>query len=77
VLPVLPIILASAMQAGRHGPLAIAAGMCLSFVTIGMFIATAGHSIGLNDLLMAQIGAVMMSFWCRNLITHSPLQQHR
>jgi len=60
VLPVLPIILASAMQAGRHGPLAIAAGMCLSFVTIGMFIATAGHTIGLNDLLMAQIGAVMM-----------------
>jgi len=60
VLPVLPIILASAMQAGRHGPLAIAAGMCLSFVTIGMLIATVGHSIGLNEQLMSQIGAVMM-----------------
>jgi len=60
VLPVLPIILASAVQAGRHGPLAIAAGMCLSFVTIGMLIATAGHTIGLTDQLMSQIGAVMM-----------------
>jgi len=63
VLPVLPIILASAMQAGRHGPLAIAAGMCISFVSIGMLIATAGHSIGLNEQLMSQIGAVtMMAF---------------
>ncbi len=60
VLPVLPIILASAMQAGRHGPLAIAAGMCLSFVTLGMLIATFGHSIGLTEQLMSRIGAVMM-----------------
>lgn len=60
VLPVLPIVLASAMQAGRYGPLAIAAGMCLSFVSLGMLIATFGHSIGLNDVLMSQIGAVMM-----------------
>ena len=27
VLPVLPIVLGSALQSGRHGPLAIAAGM--------------------------------------------------
>ncbi|MBX2837345.1 MAG: cytochrome c biogenesis CcdA family protein [Gammaproteobacteria bacterium] len=60
VLPVLPIILASAMQAGRHGPLAVAAGMCLSFVTLGMLIATFGHTIGLTDQLMSRIGAVMM-----------------
>jgi cytochrome c biogenesis protein CcdA len=60
VLPVLPIILASALQAGRHGPLAIAAGMCISFVTIGMFVATVGYSIGLTEQLMSQIGAIMM-----------------
>ncbi len=60
VLPVLPIVLASAMQAGRYGPLAIAAGMCISFVTLGMLIATFGHSIGLNDTRMSEIGAVMM-----------------
>ena len=60
VLPVLPIVLASAMQAGRYGPLAIAGGMCLSFVTLGMLIATFGHSIGLTDTRMSEIGAVMM-----------------
>jgi len=60
VLPVLPIVLASAMQAGRYGPLAIAGGMCISFVSLGMLIATFGHSIGLTDTLMSQIGAVLM-----------------
>ena len=60
VLPVLPIVLASAMQAGRYGPLAIAGGMCLSFVTLGMLIATFGYSIGLTDTRMSEIGAVMM-----------------
>ncbi len=60
VLPVLPIILASALQAGRHGPLAIAAGMCISFVSIGMLVATVGYSIGITEQLMSQIGAIMM-----------------
>lgn len=60
VLPVLPIVLASALQAGRHGPLAIAAGMSLSFVVLGMTVATVGHSIGLTEDLLAQIGAVLM-----------------
>lgn len=60
VLPVLPIVLASAMQAGRHGPLAIAAGMSLSFVILGMTVATVSHSIGLTESLLSKIGAVLM-----------------
>lgn len=60
VLPVLPIVLASGLQAGRHGPLAIAAGLCLSFVTFGMLIATIGHSVGLTEQVLAQIGAILM-----------------
>ncbi|MFK7853326.1 MAG: cytochrome c biogenesis CcdA family protein [Granulosicoccus sp.] len=60
VLPVLPIVLASAMQAGKHGPLAIAAGLCVSFVTFGMFVATVGHSIGLTEQVLARTGAVLM-----------------
>lgn len=60
VLPVLPIVLASAMQAGRHGPLAVAAGMCVSFVTFGMLVATVGQSIGLTEQVLTQTGAVLM-----------------
>lgn len=60
VLPVLPIVLASALQAGRHGPLAIAAGLCVSFVTFGMLVSTVGYSIGLTEQTLAQVGAVLM-----------------
>ena len=60
VLPVLPIVLASALQAGKYGPLAVAAGMSISFVALGMFVATVGYTIGLTETLLAQIGAVLM-----------------
>jgi len=60
VLPVLPIVLASALQAGRHGPLAIAAGMGVSFVALGMLVATVGHSIGLTEELLSRVGAILM-----------------
>lgn len=60
VLPVLPIVLASSLQANRYGPLALAAGMSVTFVIFGMFVAAVGQSVGLSDVLIAQIGAVMM-----------------
>lgn len=60
VLPVLPIVLGSAVQANRHGPLALAAGMGLSFVALGLLVATSGRAIGLTEELLSQIGAVMM-----------------
>ncbi|MBE1282371.1 MAG: cytochrome c biogenesis protein CcdA [Rhodobacteraceae bacterium] len=60
VLPVLPIVLVGALQADKRGPLALAAGMSLAFVGFGMFIATVGHSIGLDSESLAQIGAGMM-----------------
>lgn len=60
VLPVLPIVLGSAVQANRHGPLALAAGMGISFVSLGLFVAVAGRAIGLTSELLAAIGAYMM-----------------
>lgn len=35
VLPVLPIVVAGAVQAGRLGPVALAGGMGVSFVALG------------------------------------------
>lgn len=60
VLPVLPIVLASALQASRAGPLALAAGMSLSFVILGVGISAFGHALGLNPDMIAQAGAVLM-----------------
>jgi len=60
VLPILPIVLATALQAGRHGPLAIAAGMSLSFVVLGLGVTVVGYSLGITEETIAQAGAVLM-----------------
>ncbi len=60
VLPVLPIVLATALQAGRLGPLTVAAGMSLSFVTLGLLVSLAGQSLGITDETVSNAGAVLM-----------------
>lgn len=60
VLPVLPIVLATALQAHRLGPLALAAGLSLAFVTLGVGIAAAGRSLGLSVETVAQAAALLM-----------------
>ncbi|MAM63300.1 cytochrome c biogenesis protein CcdA [Maritimibacter sp. UBA3975] len=60
VLPVLPIVLATALQAHRAGPAVLALGMSVSFVTFGMLISTVGYAIGLTEDTVATAGAVLM-----------------
>ncbi len=60
VLPILPIVLGAAAGEHRRGPLALAAGLALSFVIIGMFIATIGFSIGLTGDVFRVAAAVLM-----------------
>ena len=49
VLPLLPVVLGTAVSESRYGPAALAVGLAMSFVTIGLFFALAGHSIGLDQ----------------------------
>lgn len=63
VVPVLPIVLASASQSGRSGPAYLALGMSFSFVAIGLGISAFGHAIGLSVESMSRIGAVVMVFF--------------
>ena len=60
VIPVLPIVLASAARGTKSGPIALALGMGLSFVTLGMIVATIGNSIGLTEHVLSRVGAVLM-----------------
>lgn len=60
VIPVLPIVLATALQADRRGPLMLAAGMSLSFVILGVTVTAFGHLIGLTVDTLALIGAWLM-----------------
>jgi cytochrome c-type biogenesis protein len=60
VLPLLPIILATAVGEHRLGPLALAAGLATSFVIVGMFIATIGYGIGLDAGFFRTLAALLM-----------------
>lgn len=75
VLPVLPIVLATALQASRYGPLAVAAGMSLSFVTLGLVVTVAGYAIGLTEDMVARGGAILMVGF--GLILMTPILSER
>ena len=71
VLPVLPIVLVGALNANRLGPLALAAGMSVSFVVFGVLVTAFGSGIGLTQYLLAQIGAgLMVAFGLILLVPH-------
>ena len=60
VVPVLPIVLTTALQASRQGPIALAAGMSVSFVVLGLLVTAFGHLVGLSIDAVARAGAVLM-----------------
>ncbi|KKZ84134.1 cytochrome C biogenesis protein [Rhizobium phaseoli] len=59
VLPLVPVVLTGAVAEHRLAPLALAAGLALSFTAIGLFVATIGFSIGL-DMTVFRTGAAML-----------------
>ena len=60
VLPLLPLVLGAAASEHRFGPAALAAGLALSFVALGLFIATIGFAIGLDGDVFRRIAALML-----------------
>ena len=60
VLPLLPIVLGVAASEHRMGPAALAGGVALSFVAMGLFVATAGFAIGLDGDVLRTVAALVM-----------------
>ena len=60
VLPLLPIMLGSAASEHRLAPAALAAGLSLSFVVIGLFVATVGFAAGLDTGFFRLVSAVLL-----------------
>jgi cytochrome c biogenesis protein CcdA len=69
VVPLLPVVVGAAASAHPRGPLALAAGVGVSFASIGVFLAVAGASLGLGGdgfrlpaaCLMVALGLVLLS----------------
>ena len=60
VLPLVPIVLASAAQRHRYAPLALAAGLVVAFTLTGFGIAAFGQALGLDTLVVRAAGAVIL-----------------
>ena len=71
VLPLVPIVVGTAVAAHPLGALALAAGLTMSFAGVGLFVATVGFAIGLDAewfravaaVLLIGFGVVMLSGW--------------
>ncbi len=60
VLPLLPIVVGTAVSHHRLGPVALAAGLLLSFIGLGLFIATIGYSLGFDSDFFGTVSAVLL-----------------
>jgi cytochrome c biogenesis protein CcdA len=60
VLPLLPLVLSAAVSEHRWGPAALVAGLALSYVAVGLFVATIGFSLGLDTGVFRNIGALLL-----------------
>lgn len=60
VLPMIPVVVGGALQANRYAPLAIGAGMVLSFTVLGVLLGALGSAIGLTGDSFRTAGAVML-----------------
>lgn len=60
VLPLLPIVLGSAVASGRFGALALTGGVMFSFTAVGLFLATVGTALGLNEDALRYVAALLL-----------------
>jgi cytochrome c-type biogenesis protein len=74
VLPIVPILLGSAITANRRAPIALTAGLAISYATIGTAIAWVGTALELDPELVRRMGAALLGLFAL-VILSSSLQQ--
>lgn len=74
VLPIVPIVMSSAMQVARFGPIALLMGLTLSYTLVGTALALFGSSLGVDAAWVRQLSAGVMILFGAVLLS-APLQQ--
>jgi cytochrome c biogenesis protein CcdA len=74
VLPIVPILLGTAMNAHRRAPIALAAGLAISYTAIGTVLARAGTALRLDPGSLRLLGAGLLGLFAL-VILSSSLQQ--
>ena len=62
VLPLVPVVMSTAAQRHRWGPVALAAGLIGSFTVVGFAVATLGAASGFDGEIIRMVGAVILAF---------------
>jgi cytochrome c-type biogenesis protein len=60
VLPLVPILVGTALNTHRFGPYVLALGLAIAFTAVGVFIATIGASIGIDQDVFRVIAAALL-----------------
>ena len=60
VFPLLPLVLGGALQGNRFAPVAMGAGMIVSFAAIGMVLGALGPALGIDADTVRTAGAAML-----------------
>ena len=63
VLPLVPVLVAAAVNAHRWGAMALGIGLALSFTMVGIFLATLGASLGLDPETFRTAGAATLALF--------------
>lgn len=63
VLPLVPVLVAAAVNAHRWGAMALGIGLALSFTMVGIFLATLGASLGLDPETFRTVGAAILALF--------------
>ena len=60
VLPLLPIIAASALQEDKRAPICLAFGLSTTTALVGFLLAYAGHSLEISETVVSNSGAIFL-----------------
>ena len=61
VLPLIPILVGSALGKARAGPLALAAGLVTSFTLFGFTVIAFGYSLGIDERLVRMLAGALLA----------------
>lgn len=61
VLPLIPILVGSALGKARGGPLALAAGLVTSFTLFGFTVIAFGYSLGIDERLVRMLAGALLA----------------
>lgn len=68
VLPVLPVVLITALNQHRLGPLTLCAGLSVTFVVVGLTIASLGPALGIDDQIVSRVASFIMILFGLTLV---------